>query len=43
MLLADEPTGDLDHTSGAEVLAAIKASTRNGITLIVVAHDAEVE
>jgi putative ABC transport system ATP-binding protein len=42
MLLADEPTGNLDHTSGAEVLAAIEGLNANGITLIVVTHDAEV-
>jgi putative ABC transport system ATP-binding protein len=42
MLLADEPTGNLDHTSGAEVLAAIEGLNAGGITLIVVTHDAEV-
>jgi putative ABC transport system ATP-binding protein len=42
MLLADEPTGNLDHTSGAEVLAAIEGLNASGITLIVVTHDAEV-
>jgi putative ABC transport system ATP-binding protein len=41
-LLADEPTGNLDHTSGAEVLAAIEGLHANGITLLVVTHDAEV-
>jgi putative ABC transport system ATP-binding protein len=42
LLLADEPTGNLDHTSGAEVLAAIEGLNATGITLIVVTHDAEV-
>ncbi len=42
VLLADEPTGNLDHISGNEVLAAIEALNTNGITLIVVTHDAEV-
>jgi putative ABC transport system ATP-binding protein len=41
-LLADEPTGNLDHTSGAEVLAAIEGLHARGITLLVVTHDAEV-
>jgi putative ABC transport system ATP-binding protein len=41
-LLADEPTGNLDHTSGAEVLAAIEGLHAKGITLLVVTHDAEV-
>ena len=42
VLLADEPTGNLDHTSGAEVLAAIEGLHAKGITLLVVTHDAEV-
>jgi putative ABC transport system ATP-binding protein len=42
VLLADEPTGNLDHKSGEDVLAAIEAMNAKGITLIVVTHDAEV-
>lgn len=42
VLLADEPTGNLDHTSGAEVLAAIEDLNARGITLMVVTHDLEV-
>jgi len=42
MLLADEPTGNLDHKSGEDVLTAIEALNAKGITLIVVTHDAEV-
>lgn len=42
VLLADEPTGNLDHTSGAQVLAAIEGLNAMGITLLVVTHDAEV-
>jgi putative ABC transport system ATP-binding protein len=42
VLLADEPTGNLDHVSGADVLAAIELLNARGITLIVVTHDDEV-
>jgi putative ABC transport system ATP-binding protein len=42
VLLADEPTGNLDHASGGEVLAALESLNGKGITLIVVTHDDEV-
>jgi putative ABC transport system ATP-binding protein len=42
VLLADEPTGNLDHVSGADVLAAIESLNARGITLLVVTHDDEV-
>ncbi|MGF1643319.1 MAG: ABC transporter ATP-binding protein [Thiotrichales bacterium] len=40
LLLADEPTGNLDSRSGNEVVAALEALNSGGITLIVVTHDA---
>ncbi|NJD32111.1 MAG: ABC transporter ATP-binding protein [Gammaproteobacteria bacterium] len=42
VLLADEPTGNLDHVSGADVLAALEGLNSRGITLLVVTHDDEV-
>lgn len=39
ILLADEPTGNLDQASGKEVIKALEALNQQGITLIVVTHD----
>jgi putative ABC transport system ATP-binding protein len=42
VLLADEPTGNLDTASGGEVLRIIEQLNRDGIALVVVTHDPEV-
>jgi len=39
ILLADEPTGNLDRASGGEVIQILEALNRNGISLILVTHD----
>ncbi|MBT3204137.1 MAG: ABC transporter ATP-binding protein [Gammaproteobacteria bacterium] len=39
VLLADEPTGNLDQKSGADVIETLESLNERGITLIVVTHD----
>jgi putative ABC transport system ATP-binding protein len=42
LLLADEPTGNLDSRSAADVLALIKEVHSTGQTVVLVTHDSEI-
>jgi putative ABC transport system ATP-binding protein len=41
VLLADEPTGNLDRTAGREVVHILEDLNKRGLTLIMVTHDPE--
>ncbi len=42
LILADEPTGNLDRSSGQEVIQTLEALNARGLTLLIVTHDAEI-
>ncbi len=42
LLLADEPTGNLDSETGREIIALFQALNADGLTLIVVTHEERV-
>lgn len=42
LLLADEPTGNLDSASGREIVSLIEGMNERGLTLIVVTHDPQI-
>ena len=42
LILADEPTGNLDSASGAEVMEHLHALNRAGRTIVLITHDPDV-
>ena len=42
VILADEPTGNLDSSTSAEIMTLFTALNRQGITIIMVTHEADV-
>lgn len=42
ILLADEPTGALDSTSGAQVMELFQKLNDEGMTIIMITHDADI-
>ncbi len=42
VLLADEPTGNLDSRSGGHVMEVLESLNQDGLTLLVVTHDQKI-
>src|SRR4030066_646732 len=42
LILADEPTGDLDSKSGSEIIKLLKDLNKKGNTIILVTHELEI-
>jgi ABC-type lipoprotein export system ATPase subunit len=42
IILADEPTGNLDSTSGQEVIGLLHELAGEGATLVLITHDQDI-
>jgi putative ABC transport system ATP-binding protein len=42
ILLADEPTGALDRTTGAQIMDIFKTLNEDGITIVMITHDQKI-
>ncbi len=42
ILLADEPTGNLDSATGADIMGLFRDLWQGGLTILLVTHDAQV-
>lgn len=42
IILADEPTGNLDSKSGNDIIALLRALNKEGKTIIIISHDSDI-
>ena len=42
LLLADEPTGNLDSTSSEEIMGILQTLNRQGVTIVMVTHESDI-
>ena len=42
LILADEPTGNLDHKTGVEILELFSELHKNGYTIVLITHDDQI-